>query len=362
MRNPALRIHRQFNPVQMGGCVLYLPLYRYGAEQTVIPDLSGNGNHGTLVGGSAPGTYPVLSPAELVLSNPGFDADTDWDKGTGWSIAAGVATKVAGVASNLNPTVPLTIEAGKTYRVYFEENRTSAVGTLITPQVGGVNGEAKDFSANGGTVDSITATGTGNLLFQADAGWAGYIDNVSVKEVRSHEARGWAFDWPQKVIRVSQSASLNVPPNFSALAWIYAFGVEQSGGGVLCQRDGVAGASSYTWYLKPGPTHPIAIFNQAGVIIDGPSVPLNRWSCVGLSASGRNETQYCNEETPIAGDLGAITQVTSLDLFVGCRGNGTGTYQAVFTGNIGEVALFNRAFSTKEFRDFYQRSRRRYGV
>jgi len=45
----------------MNGCVLYLPLYAYGANAQKAWDMSGQGNHGA-ISGSIPSSYPMLQP------------------------------------------------------------------------------------------------------------------------------------------------------------------------------------------------------------------------------------------------------------------------------------------------------------
>ena len=55
------------------------------------------------------------------------------------------------------------------------------VAGTVTPQIGGIDGRAK--GVDGTHEDYITATGTGNLKFQADADFNGTIDDVIVKKV-----------------------------------------------------------------------------------------------------------------------------------------------------------------------------------
>ena len=58
--NRAQQYHRDFYPVDMWGCVLYLPFWRYGANPQKIWDQSGQGNHGTITGSVPyPGGYIV---------------------------------------------------------------------------------------------------------------------------------------------------------------------------------------------------------------------------------------------------------------------------------------------------------------
>jgi hypothetical protein len=119
--------------------------------------------------------------SELV-TNGSFAADANWDKGTGWSIGSGVATKVAGTASNLGQAVaPVT--AGRAYRVTFDLTVTAgSVDFLFT-------GGSTTFAATNLTTTqtvSVTATALGPnnyFVFVANAAFAGSIDNISVREV-----------------------------------------------------------------------------------------------------------------------------------------------------------------------------------
>lgn len=67
----------------------------------------------------------VLGP-ELV-TNGAFAANTDWTKGTGWTIASGVASKAAGAAANLTQAIALT--AGQSFEVTYTVTALSA-GTV----------------------------------------------------------------------------------------------------------------------------------------------------------------------------------------------------------------------------------------
>lgn len=121
---------------------------------------------------------------ELVTNNT-FATDTDWTKGTGWSIGSGVATKTAGSASVLSQAVSLT--AGHTYRLVYTITRSAG---SITPQFTGgstVSGTAQ--SASGTYVQILTAvSGNTTLEFSANASFAGAVDNVYLKRTSGNDA------------------------------------------------------------------------------------------------------------------------------------------------------------------------------
>jgi hypothetical protein len=125
----------------------------------------------------------ALALGRDIVINGGFDADTDWTKGTGWSIAAGVAScdgsQVA--FSSLEQTLgTFPSEQGRTYEVTFTISNYSA--GAITPLL-----NSTDFgtsrSANGTYVEDITvSSAVSRFRMRADASFIGDIDNVTVRQ------------------------------------------------------------------------------------------------------------------------------------------------------------------------------------
>ena len=110
------------------------------------------------------------------IINGGFTADSDWTKGTGWAIAAGVASKSAGTASNLSQADAVVQTAS--YDVEF--TISNYVAGSVTPSAGsGGTGTAR--SANGTFSETIVAAASDDFLLVADATFDADIDNVSVK-------------------------------------------------------------------------------------------------------------------------------------------------------------------------------------
>jgi hypothetical protein len=102
---------------------------------------------------------------------------TGWNVGANWAIAAGVATKTAGAANNIDQAV-LTV--GKTYRMYFTVVSISA--GIITPSLGsGTVGPgfttAGDYSFTG------VCSGSTAAAIQGDLASAAVVDNVSVRSI-----------------------------------------------------------------------------------------------------------------------------------------------------------------------------------
>ena len=147
---------------------------------------------------------PVSYGSERV-TNGTFDTDSDWTKGTGWSIGSGVATKTAGTGSNLQAT-SFTGEVGKIYQVKYDLTLTAGAVNLtvlgvITPNA----------SSSGSYTHNIVATTSSGLRVFANNTAAGTIDNISVKEVTFDESDGTLtlFEHPNNVPRVEWDADRN---------------------------------------------------------------------------------------------------------------------------------------------------------
>lgn len=117
---------------------------------------------------------------EELVTNGGFGADSDWDKGTGWSIADGVAS-LADVPADGYLSQDAGIVISKDYLVVFEVKNYSK--GLVFIRIGGEDGSF--WSANGVYEEIISSFGA-DALIKFHGGFAPValsIDNVSVKEV-----------------------------------------------------------------------------------------------------------------------------------------------------------------------------------
>lgn len=125
---------------------------------------------------TAVGLVSQTSVDGTLVTDGAFDDGTDWTKGTGWAIAAGVASKSAGVGSDLEQNQDVV--EGKTYEViYTVANRTA--GTVVV-KVAGTSGASRSTNA---TFTERIVAGSGvepKLEFTADSSFDGDIDDVSV--------------------------------------------------------------------------------------------------------------------------------------------------------------------------------------
>ncbi len=111
--------------------------------------------------------------ADVILTGD-FASDSDWDKGTGWAIAAGIGSKTAGTGSDLGQTVdPLT--SGLWYKLTYTVSGRTA-GT-ITPKFGTAAGVARSTNA---TFTEIVRANAAAFDLTADSSFDGDVDDVIV--------------------------------------------------------------------------------------------------------------------------------------------------------------------------------------
>lgn len=143
------------------------------------------------------GATPVTTPGQTValaldksqgltlgpelVTNGGFDTDSDWTKGTGWTISGGQAVHAAGTATLLSQTIALT-----TGRAYVATCDVVAVsggsGSLQFRSGGTTTGVTISDSDVGKTVQVFyVAEGNSQVAAYAGSGTALTVDNIFVK-------------------------------------------------------------------------------------------------------------------------------------------------------------------------------------
>lgn len=126
------------------------------------------------------------------ITNPSFASDTGWTKGTGWSIAGGVAHCDG---SQVDPSMiyqPTGITVGRKFGIVFTISNYSGTGQ-IRPFCG--NGRAGTWvSGNGTHTEFLVNVGNNNFILQGDADFIGDIDNVSVKLCAAEDSSGNGHD------------------------------------------------------------------------------------------------------------------------------------------------------------------------
>ena len=138
----------------------------------------------------------LTSEQDNLVTNGGFYTDSNWTKGTGWSISDGKA-----VSNNLNTRSIYqnigTPVVGQTYKVTYTILETN--GGNFKFVYGGVNGAIRN--SVGTYTENIVATSASdqNIYLDALNVMIGSIDNVSVQVVRCDldqiEAKKCLADW-----------------------------------------------------------------------------------------------------------------------------------------------------------------------
>lgn len=111
------------------------------------------------------------------VTNGKFSEDSDWTKGTGWSIGSGVATATGAISTNLEQSSAVTLVEGKVYSVIYTITRSAG---SITLSLGGVSGTSRNSS--GTYTETIIAGATQTISF-GTSGFTGTVDDVSIREV-----------------------------------------------------------------------------------------------------------------------------------------------------------------------------------
>jgi hypothetical protein len=161
-------------------------------------------------------SYQDALGSELVV-NGDFDTDSDWVKGTGWTISGGTANAAIPVASGLTASVgALTI--GTTYKLTYTISNYSAGNIVIQA---GWQASGASRSANGTYTEYLVCAGDTYVAFLGTSSFIGSIDNVSVKEYLGQEVvpdsgcGSWLWE-PQSTNLITQSEL------FSDASWFKA--------------------------------------------------------------------------------------------------------------------------------------------
>ena len=152
---------------------------------------------------------PAYALGTELVTNGEFYSDSDWSKGTGWSIANGKASKVAGSAAEL--TQASVFPSGflsKKFKITFTLVVTAGSVRLRA----GTNSQSY-LNASGTYSYTLTPAGNDQLKFDADSSFVGSVDGVSCKEVTDAD---FDFDRNSTGTRVNEDYLIeDVPYNFA---------------------------------------------------------------------------------------------------------------------------------------------------
>jgi len=129
--------------------------------------------------GKAYSMKPIPEYGSELVTNGDFATDSDWNKGTGWTISGGTANCDGTQTGNTLLYQNIGHSSNTLYRLQFTiSNYVSGTidFALDSPFFGAAN-------SNGTFVFDITPTSGGNFIVRADENFVGSLDNVSVKEI-----------------------------------------------------------------------------------------------------------------------------------------------------------------------------------
>ncbi len=138
----------------------------------------------------------LTSEQPNLVTNGTFDTDTDWSKGSNWTISGGSATS-DGVNATSNLSQVITSFSGKTFLV--EGNASNVSQGFAYVSLGGSDLQIV-VNSSGAFKHYVTiSSGNSTLFISGRNNFIGSIDNVSVQLVRAEldqiEAKKCLADW-----------------------------------------------------------------------------------------------------------------------------------------------------------------------
>jgi len=220
---------------------------------------------------------PVPTLGSEEITNGNFAADSNWTKGTGWSISGGTANCIGGSGS-LNLT-QVALEIGKRYTVTYTVSNYST-GTIHPIMGGWTHGTYQ--SSNGTYTEVISnnhASANTTFYMQGKSGFVGSIDNVSVKE---YTAADMDVTRATAATRVDEDGLVNYAEIIG--------GEEVTNGDFATDSDWTKGTG---WTISGG----TANFTPSGSFIN--------LTQSGILTSGKNYTVVCTLSNVTAGNVRA---------------------------------------------------------
>ena len=172
-----------------------------------------------------------------LITNGDFSTDSDWAKGTGWSISGGAASCDGTQTSGTQLTQNGTYTLDKTYKVTYTLSSVTAGNVDVRLQGSGATVTGNSRNTDGTYTEYITSTGNTSFRIRGNDDFIGSIDNVSIKEV----GQDWTLgtDWSigdNKATKVAGSTNNGIEqPNIFTNGKKYKlnFTVSDYGGGGL---------------------------------------------------------------------------------------------------------------------------------
>ena len=338
-------------------------------------------------------------PGNLV-TNGAFDADSDWTKGTNWTIGSGAASHTAGTASDLTQAVSKLVE-GKSYVCTYTISSYSAGDVRLV--LGGTNGTYRGVTGGAQTWrETLTCGSTdSNVKFYGHTAFVGSIDNVIVQEATWSDLSGnfnngtlvnepvfsaesgaggtksFDFDGSSDSINLGDSDSFSFGDGsndspFTVAAWFYA--------GTLGRVNPIVTKGGYNndvgeWHLKLEADNKMYLFladeslsstyeraYTTAALGGGWTHIVATYNGVGGTSANAGIAIYVNGDSQGLTLSGAGSYVAmenlGADLLIGKYVDSSTNH---FDGKISIVHLYNRALTATEVAQNYRTHKGRFG-
>jgi hypothetical protein len=328
-------------------------------KEVVTADATPNNNNGSVLNGP---TYTAgrdgKGLGEELVTNGGFDTDTNWSKETGWTISGGIAHQDGSGSQTTNDIIQSALTIGKRYRVTFDILDYSA-GWIYASINGGLDTSGQ-YSSNGTKVFTGTASGNTSLYFRPSSDFVGSIDNVSVREIISGQAM--SFDGVDDLVSIPHSASNTLGNTGTISLWLKANTlVQDSFAGLISKATGGSvGTISYDIHWRDIANPDVIRFDIGDAsALDSVTIPeldLN-WHHLIFTWDGSNLYAYL-DGLQAATTPQTITPV-NLNTEVKIGGDTYSTASGeddYFNGSISDVRIYDRALSATEVAQLYNGS------
>ena len=305
-----------------------------------------------------------------IVSNGTFDADTHWNKGTGWSIGSGVVSSDgsqstwSALTNNLNGASN-TVVVGRTYQITFDMTRSAGFIQVKT------SGTHENHSSSGSKTTTFVADGT-TWYFTANSDFVGTIDNVVLREVGV--ATGWTdadqqldisqtalqsynqLGWFDGVERLQSGSNITPGDHTSVSLWFFRNKGTSSETMALIEAGDYADDNFYIFHK--GDSINIMTFNEddsTTVQTHSISATINngQWYHLGVyipAANGGTVIAYLNGESIGTSTMSHPMKKTAYAWYVGYAGGLTYEYTE---GGITEISYFNDQLTASEFGELY---------
>ena len=140
-----------------------------------------------------------------LVTNGAFDSDSDWTKGTGWSISGGVAVAEGSTSDGRYLEQDINLVSGKTYSYEINVSGNLTGSNYLSFRFGGSSDDFTITSGSGLIRGNVTASGSGNLRIRSEAS----LTDITIDNISSHGN-------PQST---QQSSTLSPPTWASRLQW-----------------------------------------------------------------------------------------------------------------------------------------------